>query len=291
MEHLRAVPGHRLRFGRGAQGIERLEAALVGEAFSPHRHDTYAIGMTLTGVQTFRYRGELRRCLPGEWHVLHPDEEHDGAAGTDEGFGYRILYVDPYLVQEALGGRPLPFVADPVVGPEAMDPALAACLRHLDEPLEELAWVEVVTLVAAALERLADAPARTRSGAAAGPPPVAALARVRELIAADPAVRRTAAELEQVSGLDRWTIARQFRAVFGTSPTRFRTMRRLDLTRRALLSGLPLGEAALAAGFADQSHMTRMFRRAYGLTPGQWLAAQTGSPAVTDRPRRSARLP
>ncbi|PZG48009.1 AraC family transcriptional regulator [Spongiactinospora gelatinilytica] len=268
-EHLLGVAGSRLRFGCGAEGIERLEAALVGAAFSPHRHDTYAIGMTMAGVQTFRYRGERRVCLPGEWHILHPDELHDGAAGGEEGFGYRILYVDPFLVQEALGGGPLPFVADPVVRPQRMHPALAACLRRMDEPLDEFARLEVALLVVAALERHADAPPRRTHGK----PALEALTRVRELIAADPAARHTLAEYERVSGLDRWTIARQFRVVFGTSPTRFRTMRRLDLVRRALRQGTPLPEAALAAGFADQSHMTRMFKRAYGFTPGEWAAA------------------
>ncbi|WP_084772902.1 AraC family transcriptional regulator [Nonomuraea candida] len=268
---LRPAPGHRLRFGARAEGIERLAASLVGAAFAPHRHDTYAIGVTLTGVQTFRYRGELRRCLPGEWHVLHPDEVHDGAAGTDAGFGYRIFYVDPYLVQEALGGRPLPFVADPVVRPDGMSPSLLRWLRRLDEPLEGLARLEVALLVAAALERHAGRPARSRRE----PLAVEELARVRELIAADPAVRHPVAVFERVSGLDRWTIARQFRAAFGTSPTRFRTMRQLDLARRAMRDGLPLREAALRAGFADQSHLTRMFKRAYGLTPGAWTAALT----------------
>ncbi|MER7369935.1 AraC family transcriptional regulator [Nonomuraea wenchangensis] len=268
-EHLLPVPGQRLRFGRGAEGIERLEARLVGEAFATHRHDTYALGVTLSGVQTFRYRGERRRCLPGEWHVLHPDEPHDGAAGTDDGFAYRILYVDPFLVREALGGGPLPFVADPIVAPSGMDPSLLACLRRMDEPLDEFARLEVALLVAGALRRHAGGPAQDGPG----PLAVAALARVRELIAADPAARLTVAELERASGLDRWTLARQFRAAYGTSPTRFRTMRRLDVVRRALRHGTPLREAALEAGFADQAHMTRMFKRAYGLTPGRWLAA------------------
>ena len=92
-----------------------MEAHFRGQAFAPHRHDTYAIGITLAGVQTFRYRGERRQCLPGQCHILHPDEMHDGGAGTDEGFGYRIAYIDPPLIQQALGGRPLPFVADPVL--------------------------------------------------------------------------------------------------------------------------------------------------------------------------------
>ncbi|WP_084195523.1 AraC family transcriptional regulator [Streptosporangium amethystogenes] len=265
------LPGHRLRFGSGTEGIERLEASLVGEAFSPHRHDTYAIGMTLRGVQTFRYRGELRHCLPGEWHILHPDETHDGAAGTDEGFGYRIIYIDPFLIQEALGGRPLPFVADPVVRHRDVHPSLLASLADIDEPLGDLERLEVALLAAGMLERHSSAPVRKRVPLALEP-----LSRVRDLIADDPAVRHTVEEFEDVSGLDRWTIARQFRAAFGTSPTRFRTMRQLDRARRMLAGGVPLCDAALGAGFADQSHMTRMFKRAYGLTPARWVAALAG---------------
>ena len=75
-----------------------------------------------------------------------------------------------------------------------------------------------------------------------------------------------------MAGLDRWTLARQFRAAFGTSPVRFRTMRRLDQVRRLLRGGAGPAEASLAAGFADQSHMSRHFKRAYGLTPARWAA-------------------
>jgi AraC-like DNA-binding protein len=80
------------------------------------------------------------------------------------------------------------------------------------------------------------------------------------------------AELEKTAGLDRWTLARQFRAAFGTSPSRFRIMRQLDQVRRLLRDGASLAEASGAAGFADQSHMSRHFKRAYGLTPGAWVS-------------------
>jgi AraC-like DNA-binding protein len=79
-------------------------------------------------------------------------------------------------------------------------------------------------------------------------------------------------ELEQVADLDRWTLARQFRAAFGTSPSRFRTQRRLDCVRKSIRGGSSLVRAALQAGFADQSHMSRQFKLAYGLTPARWTA-------------------
>ena len=80
----------------------------------------------------------------------------------------------------------------------------------------------------------------------------------------------SSAQLEAVTGVTRYTLARQFRACLGTSPYRYLVMRRLDRARDADPRGAPLAEAALACGFADQSHMTRHFKKAYGLPPGRW---------------------
>ena len=95
--------GDWIRSAPPSPGLERIEARFSGHGFDPHRHDTSAIGFTLDGVQAFRYRGAARRSTRGEVFVLHPDEVHDGHAGTDAGFRYRILYVEPRLIQDALG--------------------------------------------------------------------------------------------------------------------------------------------------------------------------------------------
>ncbi len=76
-------------------------------------------------------------------------------------------------------------------------------------------------------------------------------------------------DLEVLSGLDRFSLARQFRALCGTSPHRYLTMRGLDLARSLISTGVPLAEVA-AAGFADQSHLNRQFKKAFGMTPGGW---------------------
>jgi AraC-like DNA-binding protein len=257
----------RIRIGSGAAGIERLEAYFQGHAFCPHRHDTYAIGITLAGVQTFRYRGEQRHCLPGQCHVLHPDEVHDGAAGTDEGFGYRIIYLDPRLIQDALGGRALPFVRSPVVDASQLPEGLSSNAWDIDAEIDDVSRIEVVVAMTELLVA-ASSGGLPKSAALA----VAALSRVRDLIAAGPGHRHSMAELERLSGLDRWTLARQFRALFGTSPSRFRTLRQLDHVRRLLSNGNSLAEASIEAGFADQSHMSRHFKSAYGRTPAAWVS-------------------
>ena len=261
-----------IRFGPSANGIERAEVHLAACAFEPHRHDTYAIGITTAGVQTFRYRGSRRVCLPGQLHVLHPDELHDGAAGTDEGFGYRILYIPPDLVRDALGGAELPFVADPVQEPIPATRRIASLLIDIDEPINELTSAEIATAVADSLVSLSGK-ARHRQARI----DLTAVQLVREYLTVHACEPTPASTLEQVAGIDRFTIARHFRWAFGTSPDRYRTLRRLAVARAAIEGGRSLARTAAEAGFADQSHMTRQFKRTYGLTPGRWMALTTAA--------------
>jgi AraC-like DNA-binding protein len=261
-----------IRFGPSANGIERAEVHLAACAFEPHRHDTYAIGITTAGVQTFRYRGSRRVCLPGQLHVLHPDELHDGAAGTDEGFGYRILYIPPDLVRDALGGAELPFVADPVQAPIPATRRIASLLIDIAEPINELTSAEIAAAVADSLVSLSGK-ARHRQARI----DLTAVQLVREYLTVHACEPTPASTLEQVAGIDRFTIARHFRWAFGTSPDRYRTLRRLAVARAAIEGGRSLARAAAEAGFADQSHMTRQFKRTYGLTPGRWMALMTAA--------------
>jgi AraC-like DNA-binding protein len=256
-----------IRFGPSAHGIERAEVYLSTCRFETHRHDTYAIGITTAGVQTFRYRGSARFCLPGQLHVLHPDETHDGAAGTDEGFGYRILYIAPELVHDALAGRALPFIANPVQELTAAARPVASLLADIDEPITELSCVDVAVVVADSLRSLSGCPDGRQATI-----DIRAVKLVREYLAAHAAEQTPASILESVAGTDRYTIARHFRFAFATSPDRYRMLRRLALARAAIERGQPLAQAAADAGFADQSHMTRQFKRTYGLTPGRWMA-------------------
>jgi AraC-like DNA-binding protein len=264
------LPGDWIGHAPSEPGIERIEAFFAGHAYDPHRHDTYALGFTLTGVQSFDYRGARADSCCGNAIVLHPDEVHDGRAGAEMGFRYRMIYIEPRLIAEALSGkaRSLPFVRSAISSDPGLLRALHAALADLSRPFEPLERDRIVAAIADTLLSL-DVSLEVPSPFATS---AAAIDRARAFL--DQNFMRTVAseELESITGLDRYTLARHYRLRLGTSPYRYLTMRRLGRVKAAIIAGHSLAEAAFMSGFADQSHMTRQFKRAFGLTPGHWQA-------------------
>ena len=255
-----------IRFDEPHAGLQRLAARFGGHAYDLHRHETYAVGLTLRGVQAFHYRGARTASRAGQVMVLHPDEAHDGHAGVADGFAYRMLYVDPGAISTALDGARPPFVPEAV----ADDPTLAAVLHEAfaDFPCapEPLAIDAVIARLAGRLAQRSDASFRRDHGATA----YRAARRARDFLVAEAPRTVASEELERVSGLDRFSLARHFRAAFGTSPHRFQVGQRLIRARAMIARGIALSETAAATGFADQSHLTRHFSARFGLTPGRW---------------------
>jgi len=264
-------------------GVELFRARLRGRPFSRHRHDVYAIGVTEEGVQAFDYRGTVERSLPGQVSVLHPDELHDGRADGPGLFGYRQIYVNPDRIASALAavtGRPAPL---PFAPPVTDDPVLARVVRTaFARAPEPLALDALVLQLAQGLLRSS---AAGLTGTLRCRVDLPAVERGRDFLRSRLAMVQSS-EVEAVTGIDRYQFARQFHAVYGTSPYRYSVMRRLDVTRGWLRDARPLAETALEAGFADQAHFTRTFKAAFGMTPGRYVklcAARAG-----DGPARPA---
>lgn len=252
---------------RAPGGIDRIEACFSGVAYAPHRHDTYAIGVTLKGVQSFDYRGEARHSLPGQLVVIHPDELHDGRAGDGEAFRYRTAYIRPADIQEVLGGRTLPFIDGGLSRDPRLAEAVDALLADLDRSLTLLEYQDALAGLATALE-----------AASGGVTPIRRANReaaqaARDYIEACLDETFSLADLERATGHDRWHLSRDFRAMFGASPYRYLILRRLEKARALLLEGKTGAEAAAGCGFADQSHFGRLFRKTWGLSPNAWLKA------------------
>ena len=245
--------------------LERIEAFFSGHAFEPHQHDTFAIGRTLAGVQSFYYRGAMRHSQSGMTIVLHPDEKHDGHAGTQEGFRYRMMYIEPALIQKIVKGKPLPFIKQGLSHDPRLYQATNILLQNMNDQLSILEKEDALYDLATTLYEVAGQSLYTRKNY-----DYIAAEKAREFIHASLDQDISLSDLEQHIQRDRWSLSRDFRLLFGTSPHRYMIMRRLEIVKKCLINNESLTQTAMIAGFFDQSHMTRHFTRTFGVTPARW---------------------
>lgn len=258
-----------------ATGVEAIRARFAGHAYDLHRHEEWLVGVTEHGVQDFFCRGARRVSTTGRVILIEPEEAHDGQAGAEDGFSYRMLYLPRRWMREGLGdsGGDPGFAAtlcdDPVLG-RAISEAAAVLLRPEARLVRDAALDSVLDGLRRHLER----PAPTSRVA---DPPLAR--RARDLLRACMSEDIGADALARAAGApDRFHLARAFRAAHGTSPHAYLVQLRLLRARRELAAGTPPAEVAALCGFADQSHLGRWFRRAYGISPAAYRARCTGVP-------------
>ena len=86
-------------------------------------------------------------------------------------------------------------------------------------------------------------------------------------------------DLAAITGLSVWRFATVFRERVGMAPHRYVSLQRVRHAQALLRQGATLASAASEAGFCDQSHLSRRFKRLCGMTPGQYQACQTSPPS------------
>lgn len=270
-------------------GVTLMHAHFTEHAFERHSHETYSVGVTASGVQTFHCGGQLHASLRGDVILFNPDEAHDGQRGTQEGFGYAMLYVSRELMdscrgQEA-GLRLAAHFAQPVVRDPAMGQALMRAIDAVAQPTESLRAQELVAdVLTRLLQRHGEQYPRGRVQEAGA----ARMARAREYLCAHYAQDVTVDDLALAVGLSRVHMTRAFTQHRGVPPHIYLNAVRVQRAREAMLAGLPLAEVAIACGFADQSHFSRRFKGSLGLTPAAWLRQMRPPTAPAQRRARGA---
>jgi AraC-like DNA-binding protein len=247
-----------------------MAAHFVAHVYHRHSHDTYSFGVTDQGAQAFRCRGGSHVSTAGLVMAFNPDDPHDGHAGAPDGFTYRMVHVDPETVREVLGRSGLPLFTTPVIH----DPRLATRVRRAADAMlghaDPLSAQEALDALVARAGRHAGAVRGDLTG------PASPMDAVRDLLHASLTEHLTADDLARVAGRSRFQVYRLFREQYGLSPSAYLRQLRLRAARRALAGGEPPGPVAAATGFADQAHLTRWFRRAYGITPAVYQRAAGG---------------
>lgn len=247
-------------------GIELYRAHIVRHAFEPHTHEAFGLGAIEAGAERFRYRGAEHLAPAGSLVTMNPDELHTGRAETEAGWRYRMIYLDPEVVERVSGERGWWF-GDAVRHDAPRARRVGALLDALWRADEPLAFDSLLHTLLAALRVHARAAQQAPAEAGRGPHE---FARVVDYMRAHLARRLTLDELAAVAGLSPFHFLRRFKARVHATPQQMLMALRLIEAKRLLAAGEPAAQVAAAAGLSDQAHLTRAFARRYGVTPARY---------------------
>ncbi|WP_064695927.1 AraC family transcriptional regulator [Rhizobium aegyptiacum] len=261
------MPKNQFRMLRSAlTGVEAVEAE-TPHSFARHTHEQFGIGLVSSGAQKSLSGRGMVEAEAGDIITVNPNEVHDGAP-IGQRRSWRILYFDPEIVtglsREIGSGR------SEIPHPVMRDAAIAARFETLFGAVTASA-ADGLLCEQLILQLVADV--MRECGGEERPPVPTSIRAARDLIDDDPLAAVSLADLSRESGLSRFQVLRGFARATGLTPHAYLVQARIHIARRLIADGMPLAQAAFASGFADQSHMTRVFVRKYGLSPRLYAGA------------------
>ncbi len=249
---------------RELRGLRALVADFPASLHLPrHAHEHATMAVVLSGGFRKHLARSVQECVPGSLVTEPPGERHANWFGPR---GARVVLLQPLVLAKegevpwrTLFGRPR----------AEMSPWCAALARRIAEELSFPDNLSPLALHGLTLELLVSAARGNRPEAPRRPPPW--LGRVEELLRAEFVHPPSMRSLARQAGVHPVHLARAFRRHHGcTVASHVRKLRVAWAQEQLLRPGASMADLALAAGFADQSHFARVFRRVLGLTPGEW---------------------
>ncbi|WP_114809608.1 AraC family transcriptional regulator [Paraburkholderia kururiensis] len=271
---MKRAPSDRVRMLRCAiTGVEAT-AATTAHTFARHSHDHFGVGIiTHGGHRSASGRGPVE-ARTNDVITVNPGEVHDGRPFDERGRAWQMLYFEPALVFDAaaeLAGADACNLE--LTRPVVYDPRLKKLFERLFAIATNAVHYPDALVRDEALTAFFECVIQTHATLAPRRFALGSITRAKARIDDDPSAPHTLAALAADSGMNRFQLLRAFARDVGMAPHAYLVQRRVMLARRSIASGLALADAAVNAGFADQSHMTRAFVRMFGVTPAVYADA------------------
>lgn len=254
-------------------GLTLMRADFTTHEFAPHSHDALVVAATEDGGSEVRSRGKIQQATSQTLFAFNPAEPHAGRMAGSACWRYRSFYLTQSAldaVASGLGIAQVPYFLQNCF----VDRGLIAAFLRLHRALEEDAdaFLQEELLIGSfgrLFERYGSRPNRIPRGRNDR----RTLKRAIDLMHERFDQQLPLDDLSRAVGLTKFQLIGLFNRGVGLTPHAYLTQIRLRAACRALKRGAALGTTAAAAGFYDQSAMTRHFKRAYGITPLQYASA------------------
>jgi AraC family transcriptional regulator len=236
----------------------------AGSVLGDHTHDRSIIAVMIAGSFETAIAARRIECLPATMWTEPRAERHANYIGTR---GARVLVTQPNPDRHDLL-EPFARLLDDVL--HVHDPALAIGARRIAAEIAIADSLSALSIDALVMLNLTRAARLQRSGRSDRRPP-RWLLRSRELLHARFRERLDLTSLAEELGVTPWHLAREFRRHFHASPGEYARARRLEWALGELSRGSRrIAEIAQAAGYTDQSHLTRTCKATTGLAPAAY---------------------
>jgi AraC-like DNA-binding protein len=242
--------------------------------YGRHWHATHGVGVVERGAQRSASGRGMVEAQAGDLITTNPGEVHDGRPVGGASRRWRMVYFEPG-VMAAMAGDASAAIDVEITQPVIRDAALSQALRQLFARLD--AWGAESSMrgidALACEESLVDVCALLVDHHSTSAPlheAAADVKRVRDRLADELLEPPSLDELATMVGLSKYQVLRRFEKTYGVPPHAWLLQQRAERARALIRHGESLVDAASASGFADQSHMTRVFTRQFGFTPGAW---------------------
>jgi AraC-like DNA-binding protein len=259
-------------------GLSCLCADFTAHDYAPHSHEALVVAVTEAGGSEFRSRGETNEASTSVLLVFNPAEPHSGRMARSARWRYRGLYLTETALEsltETLGIDAVPYFTANLFRDIDLIEAFLELHRALQKGTD--AFLERETLVGSLGQLF------RRHGSRGERIPIAsrdrgAVSSIQALMQDRYGERLTLEDMGRIVDLTPFQLIGLFKRTVGLTPHAYLTQVRLKAAIREMRRGADIAESALAAGFYDQSALTNHFKRAYGITPLQWVRA-----AIADR--------
>lgn len=249
-------------------GLDVLSAQYRRQTFSRHVHEGYTMALIHDGAQRFDRLNSGYIAGRGSMVLINADQVHTGQALTEGGWCYRAIYPTPEMIENICGGVfrcAVPYFPSAVID----DPSTA---RHFSAFFQSVSHenpqLQSETLLHGAIIELV-----SRHGKKHQEPHSALshpLNHIREYLHAYFSEEIGLEALARLAGLSTFQLVRQFKKQTGLAPHAYQVQLRIRHAQQLLKAGVSIADVAVDAGFHDQSHLHRHFKRALGVTPGQY---------------------
>lgn len=237
-----------------------------------HWHEEFQLCCIEDGTGDLTYRGGDHLTPPASLFIVHPGEIHSNRSFHPSGCSYRTLLIEPEMVRRAAteiserrGG--VPFFPATVI----FDRDVLALFLKLHIALEIPSSVlERESLLLAFLTDLIARFGEQRLATGSFKRTRISVKRACEYLIERYAENVHLEQLAHLVGMSAFHFNRVFSEQVGMPPHAFQTQVRITRAKTLLLEGLPISQVATQTGFADQSHLTRHFKRLIGVTPGRY---------------------